>query len=72
VTAPTKWFGSSGVGAYLSAEVGRQWLGTTDAFYRIAAAPVGIPYPSYDTWNVGGAVGIARLSADLTAMTSLK
>jgi hypothetical protein len=124
VTAPTKWFGSSGVGAYLSAEAGRQWFGTTDAFYRIAAAPVGIPYPSYDTWNIGigftyrvfaldlrysdtnlskgncasltsafnanipgnvtainpngfgsnwcGAVGIAKLSADLTAMSNLK
>jgi uncharacterized protein (TIGR02001 family) len=122
--APTKWFGSSGVGAYLSAEVGRQWFGTTDAFYRITAAPVGIPYPSYDTWNIGigftykvftldfrysdtnlrkgdcasltsafnanipgnttainpngfgsnwcGAVGIVKLSADLTAMTNLK
>lgn len=123
-SAPTAWFGSSGVGAYLSAEAGRQWFGTTDAFYRITAAPAGIPYPSYDTWNIGisftykvftldlrysdtdlskgncasltsafnasipgnstpinpngfgsnwcGAVGIAKLSADLTAMTNLK
>jgi Bacterial protein of unknown function (Gcw_chp) len=122
--APAKWFGSSGVGAFLSAEVGRQWFGTTDAFYRITAAPVGIPYPSYNTWNIGvsftykvftldlrysdttlskgdcaaltsafnasipgnltainpngfgsnwcGAVGIAKLSADLTAMSNLK
>ena len=53
VTAPKPWFGSSGVGAYLSGEFGRQWFGTTDAFYRITAAPVGIPYPSYNTWNVG-------------------
>jgi uncharacterized protein (TIGR02001 family) len=52
-TAPAKWFGSSGVGAYLSAEVGRQWFGTTDAFYRVTAAPVGIAYPSYNTWNIG-------------------
>jgi len=122
--APSAWFGSSGVGAYLSAEAGRQWFGTTDAFYRITAAPVGIPYPSYNTWNIGialtykvftldlrysdtnlskgncaaltsafnanipgnptainpngfgsnwcGAVGIVKLSADLTAMTNLK
>jgi hypothetical protein len=122
--APSAWFGSSGVGAYLSGEFGRQWFGTTDAFYRVTAAPVGIPYPSYNTWNVGigftykvftldlrysdtnlrkgdcaaltsafnanipgnvtainpngfgsnwcGAVGIVKLSADLTAMTSLK
>jgi uncharacterized protein (TIGR02001 family) len=52
-TAPTAWFGTSGIGAYLSAELGRQWLGTTDSFYRVTAAPVGIPYPSYDTWNIG-------------------
>ena len=123
-TAPAAWFGSSGVGAYASAEIGRQWFGTTDAFYRVTAAPVGIPYPSYNTWNIGiaftykvftldlrysdtnlskgdcaaltsafnanipgnftpinpngfgsnwcGAVGVARLSADLTAMSNLK
>jgi hypothetical protein len=123
-TAPTSWFGSTGLGAYLSAEVGRQWFGTTDAFYRITAAPIGIPYPSYNTWNIGiaftykvftldlrysdtslskgdcaaltsafnanipgnltainpngfgsnwcGAAGIAKLSADLTAMSNLK
>lgn len=123
-TAPSAWFGSTGIGAYVSAEVGRQWYGTTDAFYRITAAPVGIPYPSYNTWNIGvaftykvftldlrysdtslskgdcaaltsafnanipgnltainpngfgsnwcGAVGIAKLSADLTAMSNLK
>jgi len=51
--APTKWFGSSGIGGYLSGEFGRQWFGTTDAFYRVTAAPVGIPYPSYNTWNIG-------------------
>jgi hypothetical protein len=123
-TAPATWFGSSGVGAYLSGEFGRQWFGTTDAFYRITAAPVGIPYPSYNTWNLGigftykvftldlrysdtnlrkgdcaaltsafnanipgnvtpinpngfgsnwcGAIGIAKLSADLTALSNLK
>jgi Bacterial protein of unknown function (Gcw_chp) len=122
--APAAWFGSSGVGAYISGEFGRQWFGTTDAFYRVTAAPVGVPYPSYNTWNVGigftykvftldlrysdtnlrkgdcaaltsafdanipgnatainpngfgsnwcGAVGIAKLSADLTAINNLK
>jgi uncharacterized protein (TIGR02001 family) len=64
-TAPGKWFGSSGVGAYLSAEVGRQWFGTTDAFYRIVAAPVGIPYPSYNTWNVGIAFTYKVFTLDL-------
>ena len=64
-TAPSKWFGSSGIGAYLSAEVGRQWFGTTDAFYRITAAPVGIPYPSYNTWNIGIAFTYKIFTLDL-------
>lgn len=124
ITAPTPWFGTSGVGAYLSGEFGRQWLGTTDAFYRLTAAPVGTKLVSYNTWNVGigftykvftldfrysdtnlsrgdcnaltsdftasgtadvtainpagagsrwcGAVGIVKLSADLTAAQNLK
>src|SRR2546430_2374234 len=32
-TAPSTTFGSSGVGMYVSGEFGRQWLGTSDAFY---------------------------------------
>jgi hypothetical protein len=132
-TAPSTIFGSSGVGMYISGEFGRQWLGTSDAFYGTTVAtafggpfPLGIPEPSYNTWNVGigftykvftldlrysdtnlskgncnaftsdysttsfspsnitainpggfgsswcGATGIAKLSADLTAMTNLK
>jgi hypothetical protein len=129
-TAPSTTFGSSGVGMYISGEFGRQWLGTSDAFYGVtqfAGFPNftnGIPEPSYNTWNIGigftykvftldlrysdtnlskgncnaftsdytaqfsgsftpinpfgfgsnwcGAAGIAKLSADLTAMTSLK
>ena len=47
VTAPTAWFGASGVGAYLSGEFGRQWLGTSDAFYG------NVKYADYNTWNVG-------------------
>ena len=136
-TAPSTTFGSSGVGMYISGEFGRQWLGTSDAFYGTTTAtrfggpfPNGIPEPSYNTWNIGvgftykvftldlrysdtnlskgncnaltsdysttnsssgfvtainpgtgttafgsnwcGATGIVKLSADLTAMTSLK
>jgi hypothetical protein len=136
-TAPGTLFGTSGVGMYVSGEFGRQWLGTSDAFYgttlRTAFGgpfPNGIPEPSYDTWNIGvgftwkvftldlrysdtnlskascnaltsdysttnasgafvtainpgngvtafgsnwcGAAGIAKLSADLTAMSNLK
>jgi uncharacterized protein (TIGR02001 family) len=136
-TAPSTFFGTSGVGMYISGEFGRQWLGTSDAFYGTTTPtrfggpfPNGIPEPSYNTWNIGvgftykvftldlrysdtnlskgncnaftsdysttnasaafvtainpgtgtsafgsnwcGAAGIAKLSADLTAMTNLK
>ena len=55
-TAPSTTFGASGVGMYVSGEFGRQWLGTSDAFYGTGpgtAFAAGIPYKSYDTWNVG-------------------
>ena len=56
-TAPSTTFGTSGVGMYVSGEVGRQWLGTSDAFYGVVSAlgnfARGIPYASYDTWNIG-------------------
>src|ERR1700688_3469367 len=136
-TAPSTTFGSSGVGMYVSGEFGRQWLGTSDAFYGIISAmpfgglfPLCVSEPIYHTWNIGvgctykvftlhlrysdtnlskgncnaftsdysttnaspgfvtainpgngttafgsnwcGAAGIAKLSADLTAMTNLK
>jgi Bacterial protein of unknown function (Gcw_chp) len=123
-TAPSTAFGTSGVGMYISGEFGRQWLGTSDAFYGVVGFPNGIKYADYDTWNIGigftykvftldlrysdtdlskgncnaftsaynasgttnvtpinpggvgsnwcGATGIAKLSVDLTAMTSLK
>ncbi|HKF07442.1 MAG TPA: TorF family putative porin [Xanthobacteraceae bacterium] len=40
-------------GAYASAEIGRYWYGTTDAFYGVPAFPDGIKLPDYTTWNVG-------------------
>jgi uncharacterized protein (TIGR02001 family) len=56
-TAPSTTFGTSGVGLYASGEFGRQWLGTSDAFYGVVSAlgnfASGIPYASYDTWNIG-------------------
>jgi uncharacterized protein Gcw-chp len=52
-TAPSTLFGTSGVGMYVSGEVGRQWLGTTDAFYGVPAFPRGVKYADYDTWNIG-------------------
>jgi len=130
-TAPSTVFGASGVGMYVSGEFGRQWLGTSDAFYGtngvpapFVATPLGIKYADYNTWNIGvgftykvftldlrysdtnlskgdcnaftsdftasgtsnatqinpfgagsnwcGAAGVAKLSADLTAMSNLK
>lgn len=44
---------SGAVGWYVSGEFGRQFLGTTDAFYGNANFPNGIPLDSYNTWNVG-------------------
>jgi len=52
-TAPSTIFGSSGVGMYVSGEFGRQWFGTTDSFYGVAAFPNGIHYADYNTWNLG-------------------
>jgi uncharacterized protein (TIGR02001 family) len=53
VTAPSTWFGSTGIGSYVSGEFGRQWLGTSDAFYGTAQFPRGIKYADYNTWNIG-------------------
>jgi len=41
------------VGWYVSGEFGRQWLGTSDAFYGVPAFPNGIDYQDYNTWNIG-------------------
>ncbi len=61
-TAPDK-MAIGPVGWYVSGEFGRQWLGTSDAFYGCLAGPAGsgcgannpngVPYASYNTWNVG-------------------
>lgn len=53
VIAPSTWFGTSGIGAFVSGEFGRQWLGTSDSFYGVAAFPNGIKYADYNTWNIG-------------------
>ncbi len=65
-TAPSSIFGTSGWGMYVSGEFGRQFLGTSDAFYGTAASaftaaagyvgpffPNGIKYADYNTWNIG-------------------
>ena len=48
----------SGWGAYVSADVGHWFLGTSDNFYAVPAFPNGISYKSYTTWNVG--IGITK------------
>ena len=58
-TAPEK-MALGPLGWYVSGEFGRQWLGTSDAFYGTYSSafatgiyPNGIPYSDYNTWNVG-------------------
>jgi len=59
--APSTWFGTSGIGMYVSGEFGRQWLGTSDSFYGTGFTnpgfagpfPNGINYADYNTWNIG-------------------
>jgi uncharacterized protein (TIGR02001 family) len=52
LTAPTTWF-TNGVGAYVSGDLGYWALGTSDAFYGVAAFPAGVPYKSYTNWDAG-------------------
>lgn len=44
---------ASGLGMYVSGELGQQWLGTTDPFYGTATFPLGVKLKDYMTWNVG-------------------
>ena len=58
VIAPSTWFGSTGIGSYVSGEFGRQWLGTSDTFSGVGAgsgfpALARINYADYNTWNIG-------------------
>jgi hypothetical protein len=66
VTAPSTAL-PNGYGLYVSGEVGHWFLGTTDSFYCTQNAagtacgglfPMGIPYKSYTTWNLG--IGITK------------
>lgn len=51
-TAPAN-MGIGPFGWYVSGEFGRQFLGTSDAFYGVVGFPNGIDYADYNTWNVG-------------------
>jgi hypothetical protein len=46
----------TGVGAYVSGEVGHYWFGGTPTAFLAAPPvfPVGAKYPGYTTWNAGG------------------
>ena len=46
---------SNGAAMYVSGELGRQWLGTSDSFYGLlgTANGPGIKYVDYTTWNMG-------------------
>jgi uncharacterized protein (TIGR02001 family) len=53
-TAPSSWFpANSGLGGYVSGDIGWWQLGTSSAFYAVAGFPNGIPYTSYANWDAG-------------------
>jgi uncharacterized protein (TIGR02001 family) len=61
-TAPSTWFpANSGLGGYISGDIGWWQLGTSSAFYCTETAaglcgapfPNGIPYKSYANWDAG-------------------
>jgi hypothetical protein len=53
-TAPSSWFpANSGVGGYISGDLGYWDLGTSNVFYATPAFPNGVPYTSYATWDAG-------------------
>lgn len=65
LTAPTSWL-PSGVGAYLSADIGWWQFGSTDTFYAAPPAfPAGVPLPSYLNWDVGLGITWKSLTLDL-------
>jgi uncharacterized protein (TIGR02001 family) len=55
----------AGWGAYVSADVGHWFLGTSDSFYAVAGFPNGIPYKSYTTWDLGFGVTYKVFTLDL-------
>jgi uncharacterized protein (TIGR02001 family) len=54
-----------GATLFISGELGRYWLGTTDAFYGVRAFPQGIKLPDYTTWNLGAGISFNRYTLDL-------
>ena len=56
---------ANGWGWYVSGEFGRQWLGTSNAFYNVVGFPGGINYADYNTWNLGIAFTYKVFTIDL-------
>lgn len=53
-TVPSALFGSSGIGSFVSGEVGRQWFGKGDNFYSVPVGIIGgLKYSDYTTFNIG-------------------
>jgi uncharacterized protein (TIGR02001 family) len=53
-TAPGSWFpANSGLGGYISGDLGYWALGTSDSFYGVSGYPNGVPYTSYWNWDAG-------------------
>ncbi|TAK48663.1 MAG: hypothetical protein EPO23_07005 [Xanthobacteraceae bacterium] len=50
---------ANGIGWYVSGEFGRQWLGTSDAFYG------NINFADYNTWNIGAGLTYKVFTLDL-------
>ena len=56
---------ANGWGWYISGELGRYWLGTTDTFYGSVNFPRGTPLPDYYTWNAGLGLTWKTITIDL-------
>jgi len=56
-TEPSSWWGSSGIGGYISGDVGYWGLGTSNNFYGtgVVGSPyfAGVKYTSYWNWDAG-------------------
>jgi uncharacterized protein (TIGR02001 family) len=75
-TTPSSWWGSSGLGMYISGDLGYWSLGKSDAFYgegallgfpgiSQATADAGDPYKSYWNWDAGFGLTYKAFTLDL-------
>jgi uncharacterized protein (TIGR02001 family) len=75
-TEPSSWYpANSGIGGYISGDIGYWWLGTSDAFYgttgstvigpSFAPSPNGIAYTSYANWDAGFGFTYKAFTLDL-------